>query len=64
MKKEESLILHALVNGVSIATIELNINTLEVVQCRGPYNQIPPMKDRIIKLITQNIHKIAQKRTA
>lgn len=63
-EKEESLILHALVNGVSIATIELNINTLEVVQCRGPYNQIPPMKDRIIKLITQNIHKIAQKRTA
>lgn len=63
-QKEQSLILHAIVNGVSIATIEMNIQNLEIIQCRGIYNSVPPMKDRIIKLIETNKYKIAQKQAA
>lgn len=63
-QKEESLILHALVDGVSIATIEMDINNLEIVQCRGIYNSVPPLQDRIIALIKANKNKIAQRRAA
>lgn len=63
-QKEHSLILHAIVNGVSIATIEMDIKNLEILQCRGVYNSVPPFKDRIITLIESNKHKIAQKRAA
>lgn len=60
-KKEQSLIMHALVEGVSVATIELNIENLEILQCRGVHNSIPPLKDRIIALIESNKNKIAQR---
>lgn len=63
-QKEHSLILHAIVNGVSIATIEMDIKNLEILQCRGVHNSVPPFKDRIITLIESNKHKIAQKRTS
>lgn len=63
-QKEQSLILHALVNGVSIATIEMDINNLKIIQCRGTHNSVPPLKDRIITLIESNKYKIAQKRAA
>lgn len=59
--KEESLILHAIVDNTSVATIELNIENLKILQCRGPYNSVPPLKDRIISLIEANKNKIAQK---
>lgn len=63
-QKEHSLILHAIVNGVSIATIEMDIKNLEILQCRGVHNSVPPFKDRIITLIESNKHKIAQKRAS
>lgn len=63
-QKESSLILHALVDGVSIATIEMDINNLEIIQCRGAHNSIPPLKDRIVALIEANKNKIAQRRAA
>ena len=59
--KPTSLILHAIVNGKSVATIELNIENLQIIQCRGAYNTIPALKDRIIALIESNKGKIAQK---
>lgn len=63
-QKEQSLILHALVDGISIATIEVDIDNLEIIQCRGVHNSVPPLKDRIITLIESNKYKIAQKRAA
>lgn len=63
-QKEGSLILHALVDGVSVATIEMNIDNLEIIQCRGVYNQIPPYKDRIMALIESNKYKIAKRKQA
>lgn len=62
--KAESLIFHALINGTSVATIEFNLQTLEVVQCRGKFNSKPEQYDRIVALINKNKGKIAQKLTA
>lgn len=62
--REDALILHAMIDGVSVATIELNLNTLEIVQCRGKHNQKPEMYDRIVDLINKNKNQIAQKLTA
>lgn len=62
--KQDTLILHALVNGESIATIELNLATMEIVQCRGVCNSVPPHKERIINLINNNINQIINRCTA
>lgn len=62
--KDESLILHALVAGASVATIEINLENLQVVQCRGVHNSVPPLQKRIISLIEANKMKIAQRLTA
>lgn len=59
-KKEDTLIFHALVENKSIATIEFNINSMRIVQCRGKHNNVPEHKDRIEKLIMSNIGKIAK----
>lgn len=63
-KKDKSLILHALVNGASIATIEINLENLQVIQCRGMYNSVPPLQKRILSLIEANKGKIVKRLTA
>lgn len=62
--KDDMLILHALVNDQSVATIEFSLVTLQVVQCRGTYNKTPKQKERIEKLIYKNIGKIIKCRDA
>lgn len=63
-QKEQALIFHAMVEGTSVATIELNLQTLEVVQCRGPHNSKPELYDKIVKLIEDNKGKIASRISA
>lgn len=63
-EKENCLIFHAMVGGISIATIELNLQNLEIVQCRGKYNQKPELYDRIIALIQSNKEQIAKRQSA
>lgn len=53
--KPESLILSVETKGKKIATVELSLKTLKVVQCRGKSNSIPKEQDAIIKLIQRNI---------
>lgn len=66
-KRDDVLILHALKDGVSIATIELSLLNYQIIQCRGVCNQIPPHNKQIRDLIQNNIKKIimaSQKQTA
>lgn len=56
--KEDSLILHAIVDGTSVATIEFNLQTLEIIQCRGHHNSRPELYDRITSLIKGHINEI------
>lgn len=58
--KKDTLILHALRDNESIATIELNLKTMQIIQCRGKCNQVPEHNERIQALINSNIGKIAK----
>lgn len=62
--KENSLILSAVVDGKHMETIELSLNTLEVVQCRGTHNKTTDYHDRILKLMNANIGEVAKRLTA
>lgn len=59
--REKALILSARVADKPIATIELRLPSLEVVQCRGKRNSLPAEKERIMKLLNDNIHLIKQR---
>ena len=63
-QKSGSLILHALVDGTSIATIELNLDNMSIMQCRGKHNSKPEQYDKIVGLIKSNIKQIAKLKSA
>ena len=56
--KEKSLILSASIAGKRIETIELSLETMEILQCRGLMNQNTEYHERIIELLNQNIKQI------
>ena len=56
--KEKSLILSASIDGKRIETIELSLETMEVIQCRGLMNQNTKYHERIIELVHRNIKEI------
>lgn len=56
-----SLFLSATINGIRVETIELNLETLEVVQSRGICNSTSEYHDHILALVQQNCHLIAQR---
>ena len=56
--KEKSLILSARIEGKRIETIELSLETMEILQCRGLMNQNTEYHERIIELVHQNIKQI------
>ena len=56
--KEKSLILSARIKGKRIETIEVSLETMEVLQCRGLMNQNTEYHERIIELVHQNIKQI------
>jgi len=59
--KPQSLILHAVVNGEPVETIEIDLKSLAVVQCRAKYNGISAYHDRIIRLMTAHIGEVAKR---
>lgn len=56
--KEKSLILSASIAGKRIETIEVSLETMEVLQCRGLMNQNTEYHERIIELVHRNIKQI------
>ena len=62
--KPSSLILSAMIKGMHIETIEVDLKKLEVIQSRGACNKNTEYHDRIIKLVKQNMNLIRQKLTA
>jgi len=59
--KEQSLILSARIDGKRIETIEVSLQTLEVVQSRGICNKNTEYHDRIINLVNANSNLIRQR---
>ena len=58
--KEKSLILSASIDGKRIETIEVSLETMEVLQCRGLMNQNTEYHEQIINLVYSNISFVAQ----
>ena len=56
--KKQSLILSARIDGKRIETIEVSLQTLEVVQSRGLCNKNTEYHDRIINLVNANSNLI------
>ena len=59
-KKTDTLILSAKLNGVRLETIQINLTTMKVEQCRGNKNENSEHHDRILKLVKRNIKLIKQ----
>ena len=56
-EKEDCLIIGAKVNGKRMETIELNMKSGKIIQCRGKYNKNSKYHQSIYKLMEQNINK-------
>ena len=59
--KENSLILSATIEGRRIETIEVNLDTLKVVQSRGVCNKNTEYHDQIVNLVNANKRLIRQR---
>ncbi|WP_302463162.1 PcfJ domain-containing protein [Phocaeicola plebeius] len=62
--KEDSLILSASIEGKRIETIELSLDTMQIVQSRGACNMNTSYHRQIIELVNKNIQLIEQRLTA
>ena len=62
--KENSLILSATIEGRRIETIEVNLETLKVVQSRGVCNKNTEYHDQIVSLVNANRKLIRQRMRA
>ena len=63
-KKADTLILSARIGGEIIETVEVDLRTLEVVQCHGKYNQDTEYHERIIDLVNKNANLIRERMKA
>ena len=62
--KENSLILSATIEGKRIETIEVSLDTLQVIQSRGICNQNTPYHEQIVSLVNANHQLIRQRMKA
>lgn len=62
--KAETLILSARIGDTIIETVEVDLQTLKVVQCHGRNNKNTPYHDRIVNLVNSNSKIIRERMTA
>ncbi len=62
--KEQSLILHAIIGGEIIETIEVDLQSLQVVQSRAKYNGTSEYHERIVNLMKANMAEVAKRLAA
>lgn len=60
-KKPDSLILSARINNMPIETVEVSLSQMEVKQARGKNNKSTNYHDKIVKIVQNNIPKIANR---
>ncbi len=66
-KRDNVLILSAKIEGKSIETIEINLEQVKVVQCRGRFNQATEFHEQIMNLVESNlpqVRKLIKQKTA
>lgn len=62
--KKNTLVLSARIDDTIIETVEVDLQTLKVVQCHGKYNKDTEYHDRIINLVNSNARLIKERMTA
>lgn len=62
--KESSLIFSAKIGGKRIETVEVSLETMQVVQSRGVCNKNTEHHDQIVNLVNNNIQSIQKRLTA
>lgn len=62
--RSNSLILSAIVNGKRMETIEIGLDTMTILQCRGLQNQPSDYHDRIVSLMNRNMKQIKKRMSA
>ena len=62
--KKNTLVLSARIGDTIIETVEVSLDTFEVVQCHGKYNKDTEYHDRIINLVNSNARLIKERMTA
>ena len=62
--KKNTLVLSARIGDTIIETVEVDLQTLKVVQCHGKYNKDTEYHDRIIELVNSNARLIKERMTA
>lgn len=62
--KNNTLVLSARIGGNRIETVEVSLDTFEVVQCHGKYNKDTEYHKRIIDLVNSNARLIKERMTA
>lgn len=62
--KKDSLVLSARIGDTIIETVEVDLQTLRVVQCHGKYNKDTEYHQRIIDLVNSNARLIKERMTA
>lgn len=60
-KKENSLVFSAMVDGVKKETVEVSLDTMKVVQCRGQFNKNSEYHDEILRVMNDNMYQIAKR---
>ena len=60
-KYHDKLILSARIENKRLATIEVNLKDMKIVQCRGDYNSVPEHFQRIQRLVNRNIKQIKER---
>lgn len=63
-KKKDSLVLSARIGDERIETIELSLETMQIVQSRGVCNEYTRYHNQIINLVKQNIRRIRGRMSA
>ena len=63
-KKADTLKLSARIGDEIIETVEVDLRTLEVVQCHGKHNQDTEYHERIIDLVNKNANLIRERMKA
>lgn len=57
-KKENSLLLKAVIDNKPIETVEFSLNSLQILQCYGKFNKSTSYHHEIIDLVNANKHEI------
>ncbi len=57
-KKQDSLVMAAMVKGVPVETVEISLSTMEILQSRGAHNSASQYNKNIRKVVTKNLGQI------